>query len=132
MIKLTFLANREMLLVFSILLLWLVIGLPDTSQAGDCGNINFKHVPSDYYGFGDYFMSCPDDAISIRCYHYHRHWVCEKGDILFWDRRLESAARMACGCDLPPDTAPASPATSGKPAKKIIGLDTIDEHREDN
>jgi hypothetical protein len=89
--------------------------------AGDCEHLQFEHKPSDYYGPGDYLMTCPDDGVRIRCYHYHRHWICERGDILHWDRRLESAARAACDCDLPPDTAPASPAISGKPKKEIFG-----------
>jgi hypothetical protein len=67
-------------------------------------------------------MNCPGDGVRIRCYHYHRHWVCEKGKTLYWDRRLDSAARTACGCNLPPDTMPASPATSGKPGTEIIGV----------
>lgn len=91
--------------------------------AGDCEYIQFEHKPSEYYGPGDYFMTCPDDGVRIRCYHYHRHWICERGDILYWDRRLESAARTACGCDLPSDTSPASPAISGKPNKEIFGIE---------
>ncbi|MBW2430586.1 MAG: hypothetical protein JRF56_16620 [Deltaproteobacteria bacterium] len=66
-------------------------------------------------------MNCPAEGVRIRCYRYHRHWICEKGDTLYWDRNLESAARTACGCDLPSDTAPASPATSGKPQNDIFG-----------
>ena len=81
--------------------------------AGDCLKLKFEHTPSEYYGPGEYFTSCPEGEM-VRCYHYHRHWVCEKDDILYWDRRLESAARLACNCKLPPDTAPASPAVSGK------------------
>ena len=97
--------------------LLLIGSLSENSLAGDCREIAFEHKPSDYYGSGQYFMNCPEEGIRIRCYHYHRHWVCEKGDTLFWDRRLESAARTACGCDLPSDTAP---ATSGKPQNDIF------------
>jgi hypothetical protein len=89
--------------------------------ADDCEHIQFEHKPSEYYGPGDYFMNCSDDGVRIRCYHYHRHWICERDDTLYWDRRLESAARAACGCDLPSDTVPASPAISGRPKKEIFG-----------
>jgi len=101
--------------------LLLIVGFPDPGLAGDCGEIVFEHKPSGYYGSGEYFMTCPDQGGErIRCYHYHRHWVCEKTDTLYWDRRLESAARTACGCNLPFDTAPASPATSGKTRENIF------------
>lgn len=104
-------------------LLFLLLGIfCNIVIAGDCDHIVFKHKPSDYYGPGDYFMTCPQDGRQIRCYHYHRHWICEKGDILYWDRRMESAARTACGCKLPQDTAPASPAISHKPLN-----DSLDE-----
>jgi len=95
--------------------------LANIGLAGDCGEIVFEHKPSDYYGSGEYFMTCPAEGIRIRCYHYHRHWVCEKADTLYWDRRLETAARTACRCNLPVGIAPASPATSGKPGGKIFG-----------
>lgn len=91
------------------------------SLAAECEDLTFEHEASDYYGPDEYFTTCPDDGLRIRCHHYHRHWVCEKGENLFWDRRLESAARTACGCPLPADTAPASPAISGKPKKRIFG-----------
>ena len=104
-------------IIFQLLLTGSLCGI---SLAGDCKEIVFEHIPSDYYGSGEYFMTCPEEDVRIRCYHYHRHWVCEKGDTLFWDRRLESAARAACGCNLPPDTAPASPATSGKTRENIF------------
>ena len=101
----------------------LVAILCGAGPAEDCREIVFEHKPSDYYGPGEYFWTCPGDSARIRCYHYHRHWVCEKGDTLYWDRRLDSAARTACGCDLPSDIAPASPATSGKPGGKIFSPD---------
>ena len=107
-----------LLLFFLLLLISVFAGI---NLAEDCGKIDFEHKPSDYYGPGDYFMTCPADGIRIRCYHYHRHWVCEKGTTLYWDRRMETAARTACGCNLPADIAPASPATSGKPNGKIFG-----------
>ena len=108
-------------LYFFIFFHLLLIGcLSDIGQAGDCREIVFEHNPSDYYGSGEYFMTCPDQADRIRCYHYHRHWVCEKGDTLYRDRRLESAARTACGCNLPSDTVSASPATSDKPRENIF------------
>jgi hypothetical protein len=105
-------------LVFHLLLIGVFANI---SPAKNCGEIVFEHKPSDYYGPGEYFMTCPAEGIRIRCYHYHRHWVCEKGTTLYWDRRLETAARTACGCDLPADIAPASPATSGKPNGNIFG-----------
>jgi hypothetical protein len=55
----------------------------------------------------------------IRCYHYHRHWVCEKGEWLYWDRNLDSAARVACGCALPTGTAPSAPAVTKQPAERV-------------
>ena len=99
----------------------LIAGIASPCWAADCGSLSFEHRPSTYYGSGEYFMTCPGEDIRIRCYHYHRHWVCEKGTTLYWDRRLVSAARTACGCELPNDTAPASPATSGKPRTNIFG-----------
>ena len=103
-------------LFFHLLLIGVLVNI---GLAEDCGEIVFEHKPSEYYGPGEYFMTCPADGIRIRCYHYHRHWVCEKSDTLYWDRRLETAARTACGCQLPPDIAPASPATSGKNRENI-------------
>jgi hypothetical protein len=111
-------SSRFYCLLFFLLLL--IGSLSDIALAGDCREIVFEHKPSDYYGSGEYFMTCPGEGDRIRCYHYHRHWVCEKGDTLYWDRRLESAARTACGCNLPSDTAPASPATSGKTRENIF------------
>ena len=106
---------------FVLIPLILVAALCSPSPAADCRDLSFEHKPSTYYGSGEYFMTCPAEDVRIRCYHYHRHWVCEKGTTLYWDRRLDTAARTACGCELPPDTAPASPATSGKPRANIFG-----------
>jgi len=99
----------------------LASGFCHSGLAADCKKIEFEHKPSDYYGPGEYFLTCPDSGLRIRCYHYHRHWVCEKGETLYWDRCLESAARTACNCPLPEDTRPASPAISGKPKEGIFG-----------
>jgi hypothetical protein len=82
--------------------------------------VTFRHEPSDYYGSGQFFSQCPADLQPIRCYHYHRHWVCEKQDTLYWDRNLQSAARAACRCPLPQQTRPAAPAVTQKPAKRIF------------
>jgi len=112
--------SRSSLYFFMFFHLLLISSLCDIGLAGDCREVAFEHKPSDYYGSGEYFMTCPNEGVGIRCYHYHRHWVCEKGDTLYWDRRLESAARTACGCNLPSDTVPASPATSGKTKENII------------
>ncbi|BBO68979.1 hypothetical protein DSCA_29090 [Desulfosarcina alkanivorans] len=91
------------------------------THAWECAEdaVPFTHKPSDYYGSGEYFTVCPETDVQIRCYHYHRHWVCEKGDVYFWDRNLDSAARTACGCPLPEGVAPASPAVSGTPASRF-------------
>ena len=107
---------------FLVIILLLLLGsFCSFALAEDCRDLSFEHKPSEYYGSGEYFMICPGDGIRIRCYHYHRHWVCEKGKTLYWDRRLDSAARTACGCSLPADKAPASPATSSKPGTSIFG-----------
>lgn len=103
------------------ILFFAVCNSSNSIWADDCEQLQFEHKPSEYYGPGDYLMNCPDDGFRIRCYHYHRHWICERGDILHWDRRLESAARAACGCNLPSDTVPASPAISGRPKNEIFG-----------
>jgi hypothetical protein len=80
----------------------------------------FRHEPSDYYGAGQFFAVCPAAGGTIRCYHYHRHWVCEKEGTLFWDRNLETAARSACGCPPLPETLPATPAVSGNPDQRVF------------
>ena len=80
----------------------------------------FAQRPSDYYGPGQFFSRCPGDGEPIRCYHYHRHWICERGDTLYWDRNLESAARSACGCPPLPGTRPAAPAQSGNPDRRVF------------
>jgi hypothetical protein len=87
----------------------------------ECGsdNVTFTHKPSDYYGSGEYFSTCPNPEITIRCYHYHRHWICQKESAYFWDRNLESAARTACGCPLPEGMAPASPSVSKEPQTRF-------------
>lgn len=87
-------------------------------QCGDA-RVVFDHHPSDYYGSGEYLSQCPASETRIRCYHYHRHWICEKGDLYFWDRNLESAARTACGCPLPDGVAPSAPAISKNPDKRF-------------
>jgi|GEM_PF-1500218 len=81
--------------------------------------IPFSHQPSDYYGSGEYATVCPITDTPIRCYHYHRHWICEKQDLLYWDRNLESAARLACQCPLPTGMAPSSPAIVRKPENRF-------------
>lgn len=80
----------------------------------------FRHEPSDYYGAGQFFADCPAGGAGVRCYHYHRHWICEKEGSLFWDRNLETAARSACGCPPLPETLPAAPAVSGNPAQRVF------------
>jgi hypothetical protein len=117
------LTHRDGFYSFSAFLILLICGCSNSIPAADCRNITFEHQPSDFYGPGDYFLTCPNEQVRIRCYHYHRHWVCEKDDLLYWDRRLESAARSACDCPLPPDTVPATPATSGHPKRDIFGIE---------
>jgi hypothetical protein len=107
---------------FLYLLLLLILFLPFTSCfAWECKDekIIFNHVPSSYYGSGQYFSDCPDKNNGIRCYHYHRHWICEKNDTYYWDRNLESAARAACGCTLPDHVKPSTPAVSKKPKTRF-------------
>jgi len=90
-------------------------------QAWECkdSSIDFDHQPSDYYGSGAYLTACPENSDRIRCYHYHRHWICKKKDEYYWDRNLESAARSACKCPLPKDVVPSSPAVSKEPATRF-------------
>jgi len=114
------LTHRARFYIFITFLILLTCGGGNPIPRADCRSITFEHKPSDFYGPGEYFTTCPDD-IRIRCYRYHRHWVCEKGDILYWDRRLKSAARTACDCPLPQDTVPASPASSRRPKEDIFG-----------
>jgi hypothetical protein len=85
----------------------------------DSNRIPFTHRPSDYYGSGEYFATCPQDDTPIRCYHYHRHWICQKNETFYWDRNRESAARTACGCSLLQGVAPASPAISKEPSTRF-------------
>lgn len=106
------------LVIFAVCGLGLVLFRP--GLAGDCGNLVFDYKPPTYYGYGEYFAECPDGS-RIRCYHYHWDWICEKGETLYWDRRLEAAAAAACGCPMPEGVAPASPFTSGRPRPDIFG-----------
>ncbi len=91
--------------------------------ARSCDEIVFDHRPSDYYGSGRYLADCPDGGAAIACHHYHRHWVCVKEGIRYWDRNLTSAARAACGCPPAPGTAASSPAVSGPPAPDIFSTE---------
>lgn len=95
----------------------LILLIACTADAWQCNDeeVAFQHRPSSYYGSGEYLARCPGQSIQIRCYHYHRHWVCEQTDLFFWDRNLDSAARTACGCPLPDGVAPSSPAVSREP-----------------
>lgn len=109
-----------MFFLFSFLLFMPGVQLAQCS-AWECNGKNtmFTHVPSQYYGSGQYFSVCPDKNEQIRCYHYHRHWICEKNEIYYWDRNLESAARAACGCNSPVDVEPSAPAISKKPKTRF-------------
>jgi hypothetical protein len=99
-----------LIMVISLYLILIVVPI---SHAEECHNLKLDSVN------GDYYSTCPDDNQQIHCYHYRWHWVCEKGDVLYWDRRLESAALSACGCPLPDDIAPATPAISIRPSGAI-------------
>jgi hypothetical protein len=111
--------TAAMLLLLCIAVAW---GATSCSSGPSCPDrlFVFRHEPSDYYGAGQFFATCPSDGEAIRCYHYHRHWICEKADTLFWDRNLESAARSACGCPPLPETLPASPAVSENPEQRVF------------
>jgi hypothetical protein len=108
---------------FATIGLLVVVGLAwhTACRAWECDGetVAFTHRPSDYYGSGEYVSVCPDDTASIRCYHYHRHWICQKEASFFWDRNLASAARTACGCPLPEGTAPSSPSVSTEPETRF-------------
>jgi hypothetical protein len=82
--------KRQILILASWLLVPLLVGVA-SGHAWECADdaVPFTHKPSDYYGSGEYFATCPETGVQIRCYHYHRHWVCEKGDVYFWDRNLD-------------------------------------------
>ncbi len=115
--------RRLYVLCFSMIVLagWHMMAGHAAADAWPCDRtpIPFSHQPSDYYGSGEYTTVCPKTDIPIRCYHYHRHWICEKQDMLYWDRNLESAARLACQCPLPPGMAPSSPAIVRKPENRF-------------
>ena len=107
-------------------LLLFSVALPANAWQCDDARVSFEHHPSDYYGDGEYLSQCPDDETPIRCYHYHRHWICEKGDQYYWDRNLESAARAACGCTLPDGV-----AHRHRPSRKIRkAASTVSRHRD--
>jgi len=113
-------------IVFLYLLFLLMSGLPLAECfAWECNDekIIFNHVPSQYYGSGQYFSDCPDKNECIRCYQYHRHWICEKNETYYWDRNLESAARAACGCTFPDGVKPSAPAVSKKPKTRFFESD---------
>jgi hypothetical protein len=90
------------------------------AAASDCGTLVLEEIPPDYYIYPEYHGLCPDGSGTIRCYRYHWDWVCEKSELLFWDRRLEAAAHTACGCPPPPGVAPASPAVSNRAREEIF------------
>lgn len=89
-------------------------------MAGDCADIAL--VPEDfaYHIYPIHHGQCPGDGEAIRCHKYHWHWVCRKGDVLYWDRRLDTAARTACGCPPAAGAAPATPAVSPLPRDELI------------
>lgn len=112
--------SNRIVLSLNVFLLALLFSLPK-GHAWECADdrVAFTHNPSDYYGSGEYLTTCPQRDETIRCYHYHRHWVCQKKAHFYWDRNLQSAARMACDCPLPEGVAPASPAISTEPDSRF-------------
>jgi len=87
----------------------------------NCAEIRLDPSPPQDYIYPEYSATCPNTGMVIRCYRYHWDWVCEKGETLFWDRRLEAAAYAACDCLLPAHITPASPALSPKPRTDLFG-----------
>ncbi|MEW5724187.1 MAG: hypothetical protein AB1896_13845 [Thermodesulfobacteriota bacterium] len=91
--------------------------------AGGCGDLVLAPEDHAYHIYPIHHGVCPEDGAPIRCHKYHWHWVCRKGDTLYWDRRLDTAARAACGCPPLPGVAPATPAVSGPPHEGLIRSD---------
>ncbi len=89
--------------------LMVFVWVATTYAEDDCSSLSF--VPTN----GRLEVVCPSDEIGIDCYGYHWHWVCAKTDKLYWDRRLETAVRMACDCDLPKGVVHAAPFVSDRP-----------------
>ena len=112
--------KRKILFLAEFLLLSVFVSV-SSSYAWECEDdvVPFTHQASEYYGSGEYFAVCPETVVQIRCYHYHRHWVCEKEETFYWDRNLESAARTACDCPLREGVSPSSPAISKEPASRF-------------
>ncbi|MCG6905649.1 MAG: hypothetical protein LJE63_03405 [Desulfobacteraceae bacterium] len=98
---------------------WIPVALAGTTAG--CGGLQLEPRAPAYYIYPEYVAVCPRGGAGIRCYRYHWDWVCEKGDTLYWDRRLEAAAHAACGCPPPAGVASASPAVSAKPRETLFG-----------
>lgn len=115
--------KKQVLLLLGWFLFPLFLSVPPV-DAWECedDSVSFTHRPSDYYGSGAYLAVCPKIDVQIRCYHYHRHWVCQKEETFYWDRNLASAARTACDCPLPEGVAPSSPAVSIEPETRFHNL----------
>ncbi len=111
---------KNMRNIFFLLIICLIIGLSGPARADDCKELVLTPKGPAYHIYPDYYAVCPGDGTRIRCYHYHWDWVCEKGDTLYWDRRLEAAAHAACGCPMPKGVAPASPFVSKKTRPDIF------------
>ncbi|MFH1139792.1 MAG: hypothetical protein V1816_27255 [Pseudomonadota bacterium] len=101
----------------------LFLASPAVAAAGDCADLVLTPRPPAYHIYPDHYAVCPGAGVGIRCYHYHWDWVCEKGDKLYWDRRLEAAAHAACGCPMPEGVAPASPFVSDRAIPGLIKPD---------
>ncbi|UCF90791.1 MAG: hypothetical protein JSW39_21265 [Desulfobacterales bacterium] len=100
--------------------LGLLLSAATPCPAADCGQLHLVRRDRQYDRYPRYEAFCPGGRGQIRCHRYHGHWVCARGDTLYWDRRLEAAAHAACGCPLPDDVAAASPAISGRPREDIF------------
>jgi hypothetical protein len=108
-----------------IILIWLTLaGAPGSSALWAQGDSEVLLTPEDhaYHIYPIHHGQCPD-GVDIRCHKYHWHWVCRRGDVLYWDRRLLSAAHAACGLPSPEGVEPASPAVSGPPIEELIDAD---------
>jgi hypothetical protein len=101
----------------------IVLFLGQHALAGDCSDLTLTPEDHAFYIYPIHHGRCPGNETAIRCHKYHWHWVCQRGDTLYWDRRMEAAAHAACGCPMPEGVAPSSPAVSGKPRPDLITSD---------
>jgi hypothetical protein len=111
-----------------LILIAVLLGCSMEAGAEPCAGLELTPEDHAFHIYPIHHGRCPDGA-AIRCHKYHWHWVCARGDVLYWDRRITSAARAACGCPPPAGAAPASPHVSGRPIEGLIesdGRDPVD------